>query len=182
MNTAYSAASGMSHRPSTSRFENSPSNAATATDVTMPDTTSSRENIHVVKNNPKAVGTVACIIMAPEILARASLSLPWRTQMSAFMVSGSSVAMGLNSSATNCGDIPAKIPIDSNWPTNTLDAIAMTISATVVCISGHMSPGSPLGCSLSGSSVSSLKTCAPRSSCLRYTAYATRNTTPSQGL
>src|SRR5579863_8669667 len=53
MNTAYSAASGMSHRASTSRFENSASNAATATDVMMPETTSSRENIHVVKNNPK---------------------------------------------------------------------------------------------------------------------------------
>src|SRR5882672_7784380 len=141
-NTAYNAASGTSQRALTAFFENSPSNTTTATMVTTPETTSSRENTQEVKNRPSAVGMVAWIIIAPEILASASRSLPCRTQISAFMVSGNSVATGLSSNATNCGDNPAQIPMDSSWPTNTLEATAMAASASVVCVSGQMRPGS----------------------------------------
>ena len=45
--------------------------------------------------------TVAWIIMAPLIFAKARRYLPWRTQIIAFSVSGSSVAMGLKSKASN---------------------------------------------------------------------------------
>src|SRR5580704_15611280 len=125
--TTYRPTSGVSDRALTSFLENITSNAATAAMVMTPETISSRENTHDVKNKPRAVGMVACIIMAPEILASASRSLPWRTQITAFMVSGSSVATGLNSSATSCGDNPAQMQIVSSCPTNTLEAIAMAM-------------------------------------------------------
>jgi hypothetical protein len=49
---------------------------------------------------------VAWIIMAPEMLTRASWVLPWRTQMIAFTVSGSSLAIGDSSSAVTDEDRP----------------------------------------------------------------------------
>ena len=50
-------------------------------------------------NGPSAIGIVAWIIIAPEMLAGDSLHLPWRTRMTAFIDSGSSVAIGLSSGA-----------------------------------------------------------------------------------
>jgi len=49
---------------------------------------------------------VAWIIMAPEMSTRASWVLPWRTQMIAFTVSGSSLAIGDSSSAVTDEDRP----------------------------------------------------------------------------
>src|SRR4030088_1267505 len=83
-NTAYSPASGISARALIAFLENNPSSIAPAAMVTTPETISSRENIHGVKNKPRLVGMVACIIMAPEILASAKRSLPCRTQITAF--------------------------------------------------------------------------------------------------
>lgn len=61
-----------------------------------------------VKNRPMPLGTVARIIMAPEMLAGASLALPRRTQITAFMISGSSVvAIGDSSSAVTLATGPA---------------------------------------------------------------------------
>ena len=75
----------------------------------------------------------AWIIIAPEILARASRSLPWRTQMMAFIVSGSSVATGDSKSATRCGARPIAVPSDSSCATKMCEAAAMTASATMAC-------------------------------------------------
>ncbi len=54
-----------------------------------------------VKNRPSALGTVAWIIIAPLMLPSASAVLPWRTQITALRISGSSVAIGLSSRATS---------------------------------------------------------------------------------
>ncbi|KAG0920761.1 hypothetical protein G6F32_015437 [Rhizopus arrhizus] len=62
---------------------------------------------------PKALGMVAWIIIAPEMLASARRSLPWRTQISAFMISGNSVATGASNKAATCGDAPMKMPSTS---------------------------------------------------------------------
>ena len=101
---------------------------------------------------PSALGMVAWIIMAPEMLAKASRSLPWRTQISAFMISGSSVATGASSSAARCGEAPMATPSVSIWLTNTCDAPAITTSASTVCAMAQDSAGSvSRGRSLSGS-------------------------------
>jgi hypothetical protein len=99
----------------------------------MPASTSERSNSQGVPNRPHAAGTVAWIIMAPLILASAMFSRPCRTQMIAFMVSGISVAIGLRSSATSCGDAPSHSPIVSNWLTKMCDATKMTASVAPVC-------------------------------------------------
>lgn len=91
---------------------------------------------------PSALGMVAWIIMAPEMLAKASRSLPWRTQISAFMISGSSVATGASSSAARCGEAPMATPSVSIWLTNTCDAPAITTSASTVCVMAQDSAGS----------------------------------------
>lgn len=48
---------------------------------------------------PNALGMVAWIIIAPDMFAKAKRSLPCLTKITAFIVSGSSVATGLNSNA-----------------------------------------------------------------------------------
>ena len=99
---------------------------------------------------PSALGMVAWIIMAPEMLAKASRSLPWRTQISAFMISGSSVATGA-SSAARCGEAPMATPSVSIWLTNTCDAPAITTSASTVCVMAQDSAGSVSRGAASGS-------------------------------
>ena len=84
---------------------------------------------------------VAWIIMAPEMLANASRSRPCRTQITAFMVSGSSVAIGLSSSATNCGAQPRPVAIVSNRPTKKCEATPMTAKAIRVCSAAQVSDG-----------------------------------------
>ncbi len=68
---------------------------------------------HGVMKMPSALGIVAWIIMAPEMLASASRSLPWRTQISAFMISGNSVATGASNNAATWGDAPMATPSTS---------------------------------------------------------------------
>ncbi|MNY11303.1 hypothetical protein D3C86_1443260 [compost metagenome] len=95
---------------------------------------------------------VAWIIIAPEILASARRSLPWRTQISAFMISGSSVATGASSKAATCGEAPMAMPNSSIWFTNTCDAPAMTSNARMVCEAAQNMDGSvSLGRSFNGS-------------------------------
>src|SRR5450756_2222919 len=74
--------------------------------VATPASTRGVSNIHGVRRIPMPLGTVAWIIMAPEMLASASWVLPCRTQMIAFMTSGSSVATGEMSKATTTGGRP----------------------------------------------------------------------------
>ena len=64
---------------------------------------------------PSALGTVACIIIEPLILPRAKVSLPWRTQITAFKISGSSVAMGLKSKETTRGGTFHKVLMISKF-------------------------------------------------------------------
>ena len=45
------------------------------------------------------------------------LVLPWRTQMTAFMISGSSVAIGDSSRAVTAADRPSIGPTASSWCT-----------------------------------------------------------------
>ncbi|CFP66430.1 Uncharacterised protein [Bordetella pertussis] len=95
---------------------------------------------------------VAWIIMAPEILASARRSLPCRTQIRAFMISGSSVATGASSRAATCGEAPMARPSSSIWRTNTCEASAITASASTVCAQAQNRLGlGSRGRSLSGS-------------------------------
>ena len=57
---------------------------------------------------------------------------PWRTQMSAFIISGSSVATGLSSRAATWGARPSEIAISSSRPTKIRAAKKMTTSAARV--------------------------------------------------
>src|SRR5918912_1123358 len=95
-------------------------------------TTSGTSNSHGVKNRPNADGTVAWIIIEPEMFASASSTLPWRTQMIAFIVSGSSVAIGASRSATTTDGSPTAGPAHSSCCTNSCDAAKITTSVTSV--------------------------------------------------
>lgn len=63
---------------------------------------------------PIPLGTVAWIIVAPEMFAKAGLVLPWRTRITAFMISGSSVAIGGSGSAVTVAERPRTGPIASS--------------------------------------------------------------------
>ena len=91
----------MSCLPVTRPPRNIKNKAVTAIAVTPAARITGRLKSHGVPKRPQAVGTVACIIMAPLMLASAMRSFPCRTQMIAFMVSGISVAIGLKSRATS---------------------------------------------------------------------------------
>ena len=82
--------------------------------VSTPATIKGVSNSHGVANRASELGMVAWIIMAPEMFASASRSLPWRTQISALMVSGNSVATGLSTRATRCGGSENATPIASS--------------------------------------------------------------------
>src|SRR5271163_94787 len=101
--------------------------------VTAPDHSSAWSSRQSVKSRPRPLGTVAWIIIAPEMLARASWVLPWRTQMIAFMISGSSVAIGDSSRAVMAPDSPSMGPMASSWWTNICEATKMRLNAPSVC-------------------------------------------------
>lgn len=93
--------------------------------VAMPASSRGVSNIQGVPSSPIPEGTVAWIIMAPEMLARASRVLPWRTQMMAFMISGNSVATGESRRATTTAGRPSAGPAHSSWRTNSCEAPKM---------------------------------------------------------
>ena len=68
--------------------------------------------------------------MAPEMFASASCVLPWRTQMTAFMISGSSVATGDRSRATTAAGRPSAGPAHSSCLTNSCEAPKITARVT----------------------------------------------------
>src|SRR5699024_1471943 len=75
--------------------------------VMLADRIRAPSNSHGVKKRPSAVGTVAWIIIEPLILASVRRCLPRRTQMMAFITSGSSVATGLSNRAVTVEDKPS---------------------------------------------------------------------------
>ncbi|MCY1383685.1 hypothetical protein D9M69_718360 [compost metagenome] len=81
--------------------------------VNRPAASKGASSIHGVMKMPSALGMVAWIIIAPEILASASRSLPCRTQIRAFKISGSSVATGASSKAATWGEAPMATPSTS---------------------------------------------------------------------
>jgi hypothetical protein len=140
--------------------------AATARAVTAAATMSERSRSHGVKNRPNAVGTVAWIIIAPLMLARASRCLPCLTQITALRISGSSVAIGLSNSASSCGRSRSAGPSASNWLTNSRDPAKMITSAPVVCRRLRPRGGSPAAflAISKGASASSTSTLSARRS------------------
>ena len=101
--------------------------------VMAPDHSRAWSSRQSVNSRPSPLGTVAWIIIAPEMLARASWILPCRTQMIAFMVSGSSVAIGDSSRAVIALDNPSMGPMASSWWTNICEDTKMTANAPIVC-------------------------------------------------
>jgi hypothetical protein len=152
--------------------------------VNTPAKASEVSNSQGVKNSPMAEGTVAWIIIAPEMFASASSALPWRTQMIAFIVSGSSVAIGESSSATTAAGSPSTGPAHSSCVTKSCEATNTTTSVTSVCAR----TAAVVGCARlrwkrNGSRPSpDASSPPPEISRRKYTAYAARNRNPNHGL
>ncbi len=83
--------------------------------------------------------------------------------MIAFRVSGSSVAIGLSSRASNCGLIPHSGPSTSSCRTKSREAKKITTSAPTVCAMAAQVAGTARrGVSFSGSSSESSPPSPPR--------------------
>src|SRR5258708_38232606 len=75
------------------------------------------------------VGIVLWNTIAPVMLPMASVSLPWRTQITELNFSGSSVAMGATTSARSASSTPNECARCSTALTNTAAPTTMQASA-----------------------------------------------------
>jgi hypothetical protein len=97
--SAYKRPTQVSARPVTRPDRKARQSTETAAAVTAAASRSGGSSSQGVNRTAKAVGTVAWIIMAPLMFASARRSFPCLTHMTAFRISGSSVATGLRKSA-----------------------------------------------------------------------------------
>ena len=83
-----------------------------------------------MKIRPIDTGNVLWNTIAPVMLPSASVSLPWRTQMTELNFSGSSVASGLRISETSSGSSPSVALTCCTWPTKKRAPMMMPSVAT----------------------------------------------------